>query len=350
MNKKRVLLTGAAGFAGSHILRHLLSNTDYDIVCVCGWEHMGTPERIHEAMVDRNYELSSLAKPYEGVPYFQRVEVITHDLSKPIPEMTKKRIGKCDYIINLAAESHVDRSITEPRQFIENNVGTALNMLEFAREYPPEMFIQFSTDEVYGVAPQGVNHKEWSPIVPSNPYSASKACQEAIAISYWRTYGVPVIITNTMNLFGETQAPEKYMAKIIRMVKEGESVPVHGKDGVFGSRYYLHARNMADAILFIMKFVKPDLYQEDITLLPERFNIVGDLELDNKQVAHKIAGVLGKSLVWHEEDYHTGRPGHDRRYALDGQKLYDRGWRAPRTFDESLKTYIEWTLKHDKWL
>lgn len=279
----RLLLTGASGFIGSHILEHVLTNTDWHVTCIASWKHKGTPERIEEVL--------------KGNPSWKdRVNVITHDLVSPIPVRTKARIGRVDFIVNAAAESHVDRSIEDPATFIRNNVDLALNVFEFARESKPRAVLQVSTDEVYGVAPEGVNHKEWSPIVPSNPYSASKACQEAIAISYWRTYGMPLIITNTMNNAGETQDPEKYMAKLIRTITADGTVTVHGTPGRIGSRYYLHARNHADAILFLLRNTIPTHYVDGESLLPDRFNIVGDEELDNLEIAQMVADILGKPL------------------------------------------------------
>lgn len=193
----RILLTGVGGFIGSHILSHLLKNTSHEIVGVASWKHKGTPARILE---DENYQKNK-----------DRVTIVTHDLISPFTNDVKEKMGHIDYIINIAADSHVDRSITDPVPFILNNTNLILTMLEYAREIKPKGFIQFSTDEVYGQAPIGINHAEWSPIIPSNPYSASKAAQEAIAISYWRTYNVPLIITNTMNVFGEYQDREKFI-------------------------------------------------------------------------------------------------------------------------------------------
>lgn len=332
---KRVLLTGASGFFGSHLLRHLLMNTDWEFVCPCSWQHKGTPERILQALDGQDTK---------------RVTVITHDLEAPFTETTKKRMGKIDIVLNIASNSHVDRSITNPGEFIIGNNLLAYNMLEYAREVKPEVFLQFSTDEVYGVAPDGVDHPEWSPIVPSNPYSASKAGQEATAISYWRTFGVPVIITNTMNLFGQTQDSEKYVAQLIRKIKNDETVTVHGRDGWIGSRFYLHARNGADAVLYILKNLPPKHYEEGVTMLPDRYNIVGDVELDNLSLAKTVARLMGKELKYKLEDFHSTRPGHDRRYALDGTKLRTLGWEAPHSFEDSLKQTIEWTLKHPNWL
>lgn len=334
---KHLLLTGGAGFIGSHFLEHVLINTDWKITCLCSWKHKGIPERIEEVL--------------RGNPdWISRVTVITHDLEARLTQRTKDRIGKVDYIVNFAAESHVDRSIDDPVSFILNNVNVALTMLEYAREAKPQAFVQISTDEVYGVAPEGINHREWSPILPSNPYSASKAMQEVAAIAYWRTYGVPLIITNTMNNFGEMQDPEKYMAKIIRCVENSNEVPVHGKDGEYGSRYYLHARNHADAVLFLLKNKVPTPYTENVDIRPDRYNIVGDIELDNLQVARLIAKHVGKELKYREVDHHSTRPGHDRRYALDGKKLRSLGWKPPMDFYRSLKKYIDWTLAHRTWL
>lgn len=333
--KTRVLLTGASGFFGSHLLRHLMTNTDWEFVCICSWTHKGTPERVENA-------IDGLDK--------SRVTVITHDLVAPLTEFTRSKLGDIDYILNIASNSHVDRSITNPGEFVVGNTLLAYNMLELARELKPKLFLQFSTDEVYGVAPKGVNHAEWSSIVPSNPYSASKACQEAIAISYWRTYGVPVVLTNTMNLFGETQDAEKYTARLIKKIVNDEVVTVHGAEGNIGSRFYLHARNAADAVLFIINNLPPKPYVEDVNLVPDRYNIVGDKEMDNLELAKLVAEILGKELKYELVDFHFGRPGHDRRYSLDGSKLKSLGWKAPMEFEESLKNSINWTLNNPQWL
>lgn len=335
--KKRVLLTGASGFFGSHLLRHLLMNTDWEIVCLASWKYKGLPERIKLAFGG-------------NIEYENRTTVLTHDLISPVTEQTKKKIGNIDYILNIASNSHVHRSIEEPEQFVLGNVALVFNMLELARELKPSLFLQFSTDEVYGPAPKGVDFKEWSTIVPSNPYSASKAAQEAIAISYWRTYNVPLVITNTMNLVGQTQDPEKYPAQLIRKINAGEIVTVHGRVGDIGSRFYLHARNAADAVLFIVNNLSPKLYKEDEVTLPDRYNIVGDVELDNLELAHMTAKFLGKELKYELMDFHSARSGHDRRYSLDGSKLRSLGWTAPHNFEESLQTTIEWTLERPEWL
>lgn len=332
---KTVLLTGASGFFGSHLLRHLLMNTDWEIICIVSWKHKGTPERVENAWKDMDKD---------------RVTIIRHDLEAPFTEHTKKRIGKVDYILNIASNSHVDRSIEEPRPFIEGNVESVLTMLELAKEIKPSLFLQFSTDEVYGPAPKGVDYPEWSTIRPSNPYSASKAAQEAIAFSYWRTYGVPLIITNTMNLVGQTQDTEKYPARLIRLIYNGEIVTVHGKPDDIGSRFYIHARNAADAVLFIVNNLPPKNYIEDKILEPDRYNIVGETELNNLELAQMTAKLMGKELKNVFENFHLTRSGHDRRYALSGEKLKNLGWQPPEDFEESWKRSIDWTLEHKEWL
>lgn len=334
---KRVILTGASGFFGHHLLRHLLMSTDWEFICPVSFRHKGLPERIVQSFGGNE-------------SYAKRTRVIYQELTAPFNEHTIKSFGKVDYILNIASNSHVERSIEDPESFIIGNTQLAFNMLELARKLKPEIFLQFSTDEVYGPAPHGVNFPEWSTILPSNPYSASKACQEAIAISYWRTYGVPLILTNTMNIFGQAQDPEKFVARLIRKIHLGETVEIHGREGDIGSRFYLHARNAADAVLFILNNLKPLEYEEDKVDRPDRYNIVGDIEMNNLDLAKLVAEIMGKELKYELSDYHKNRPGHDRRYALSGEKLKRLSWRAPHEFRKSLETTINWTLQNPSWL
>lgn len=327
----KVIITGVGGFVGSHLLDHILVNTDWDVIGIASWRHKGTPERITDSQHYQNNK--------------HRVDIITHDLSAPLTPSLIKSIGEVDYIFNLASDSHVDRSITDPSPFVDNNIKVAVNMLEFARVCKPKLFLQFSTDEVYGAAPLGVNFKEWSPILPSNPYAASKAGQEAIAISYWRTYGVPVVITNCMNIFGERQDKEKFVAKIIDCVSKGEVLTIHGSEGNIGTRFYLHARNISDAVVWIANNITPTKYTDGKEDRPDKFHISGEIELDNLSLAKMVANFMGKELKYELVEFHHTRPGHDRRYGLDGSKLIKAGWTQPVNFEESLKNTIEWTLK-----
>ena len=319
-------------------------NTDWHVVGVASFKHKGWMDKIN-VMTDAHPEWSD------------RLTMVVADLSAPLSPIAKQKIGKIDYIISMASLSDVEASIKDPVPFVTNNVAVVLNMLEYAREAKPEVFIQISTDEVYGACATKTETgaKEWAPIVPSNPYAASKACQEAIAISYWRTYGVPVIITNTMNNFGELQQPSKYPAMVQNWIAKGEKVIVHGEkrgDKIeIGSRSYIHSRNFADAILFILKNCPPYHHQPDAVDKPDRYNIVGDLQLDNLELAKMIATLMDKPDFDYEVvNVHTLRPGHDRHYALDNSKLKKLGWKSPVGFQDSLKNVIDWQRNHPDWM
>lgn len=332
---KRVLLTGAGGFVGSHIVRHLLINTDWELVLIDSFRHKGKTDRITTQLKDIPNALD-------------RIQVVVHNLAAPISEQMAEYIGHIDYVLNVASESHVDRSIDDPRNFIENNVALVLTMLEYIRQYPVDKFVQISTDEVYGPAPECHAHKEGEPHKPSNPYSASKAAQEDICYSYWRTYNLPICITNTMNIIGELQDPEKYIPMVIQKVVSGETVTIHASaDGSkIGTRFYLHARNQADALLYLLNHVDFPKYGEgDIA----HYHVVGEREVNNLELAELVAKFIGKKLSYELVDFHSSRPGHDLRYALDGTKIKEAGWTPKLTFEDSLKRTVEWTLEHPEW-
>lgn len=336
---KRLLLTGISGSIGCHFLAHIMHNTDWEVVGIASFRKRGWIERITAIT--------------EGHPdWSDRLAVITHDLTAPFSEIAKKRIGKIDYIISMASLSDVEASIQDPVPFVQNNINVVLYLLEYAREIKPEVFIQISTDEVYGASSSkfGDLRKEWDAIIPSNPYAASKACQEAIAISYWRTYGVPVIVTNTMNNFAEYQQSNKYPVIIQKALMKDEEVTIHGREGQIGSRSYIHSRNFADAVLFLIRNCPPHMHVPNTADRPDRYNIAGDKQLDNLELAQTIAKLMGKELKYKLVDTHSARPGHDPHYGLDSTKLYSKGWRSPLTFEESLKNTIEWQMSHKEWI
>src|SRR3990167_10265281 len=266
---KRVLITGLGGAVGIHVFGHLMHNTDWEVIGIDSFraDHKGYFDRIGQTLKDHP-------------EWRERLTIFTHNLCAPFTSREIEQIGEIDYIINLASMSDVQASIDDPIPFVRNNMELMLTMLEYAREAKPEVFLHFSTDEVYGAVPKdSKGHKEWDSIVPSNPYSASKAAQEALAIAWWRSFGVPLIITNTMNNFGEMQAPSKFLAMIQQKIQRGETITVHAANGEIGTRYYIHSRNAADAILFILKNVKPIIHQFGEIDRPVRLHIVG-----NKQV------------------------------------------------------------------
>ena len=327
------LVTGASGFVGSHLLEHLLVNTDWDIICVESFRQKGIAERITDS---EHYQKNK-----------DRVTVLTHDLTTPFSDLLISRLPRIDYVFNVASESHVTRSIEDPVTFIGNNVNLILNMLELARRIKPKKFIQVSTDEVYG--PSEVHdHVEWDTHKPSSPYAASKAAQEDICFAYWRTYGVPIVITNTMNIYGERQDPEKFIPLVIKRVLGNEKIQIHAKNGQAGKRYYLHARNQADALLYVAKNILPNVYGESTE--PSKYHVVGEVELDNLTIAQKVAEIIGKPLNYELVDADSQRPGHDMRYAMSGQKLKEAGWTHPVSFDDSLEETVKWTLNNQKWL
>lgn len=333
----RVLLTGAGGFVGAHMLAHLMKNTDWHVVIIDSFRHHGKTDRIRDLL--------------ETYPHYrERMTVISHDLTVPISEQLDDTIGHIDYVLSIASESHVDRSISHPRPFIENNVGLILTLLEWLRTRPEiKKFVHISTDEVYGPAYEH-DHKEGEPHRPSNPYSASKSAQEQICYSYWRTYNLPIIITNTMNMIGQLQDTEKFVPKIIKATQEDGEINVHvSPEGIPGSRYYLHARNQCDALLYLLNNRNPTLYPaQDI----DRFNIVSDIEVDNLRMVELVSDIIGKKPRIKLQNFHESRPGHDLRYGLDGNKMKELGWTPPVRFEEGLKTTVEWYLedKNRSWL
>lgn len=290
-----------------------------------------------------------------------RVQFVHHDLRSPVNEQLRSSLaGKqrpasmaFDYILHLAASTHVDRSILDPMSFVLDNVVATTNLLNYAASITDGLsaFLYFSTDEVFGPAPEGIAYKEWDRYHSGNPYAAAKAGGEEMALAFANTYRIPVIVTHTMNVFGERQHPEKFIPLVIKKVLNDETVTIHAnKDRTkAGSRFWIHGRNVGAALLFLLgKYTKGELdlgqYNAD------KFNIVGEREVDNLAMAQFIAGVLGKELRYEMVDFHSSRPGHDLRYALDGEKMRSMGWELPVDFEESLRRTVEWFIKHPNWL
>ena len=357
----RIYLSGAGGFAGAHFLEHILDTTDAYVVATDSFQHKGKTSRIREVL-DRNPR------------WRRRVAVITHDLTVPFDAQALAIIDGVDYMVCYASESHVDRSISHPVPFVQNNINVVLSQLEAARILKPKAMVWVSTDEVCGpvTADDLTGHSEWGPALPSNPYAGSKAAQEAIATSYWRTYGVPLIIVRCMNMIGERQDPEKFVPMTIAKIRNGDEVIIHGKPGEIGTRHYLHSRNLADGIWFLLQNTLPAVFpahkdryldqnlnsvysrmtQPDVRTAdrPDMYNIATPDRIDNLTLAQWIAEDLRLPLRYKLEDFHTTRPGHDPHYGLNPQKIRDLGWKPPVPLRDSLRKTVDWTTEHEDWL
>lgn len=329
----RVAITGMAGFVGAHLWEHIMKNSTWHVVGLVKMDRAGDLMRIEETMRDH--------------PEFrERTTIIRHDLNDSL-DTVAKHIGKLDYIAHLAACSHVDYSIERPVEVFTNNAKTTANMLEFAKKHQPKLkkFLYFSTDEVYGPAPEGYDFTEEDKLHPSNPYSAGKAAGEMITMAFGKTYGTPYLITNTMNIFGERQDPEKLIPRSMKRLYKREIMTIHGTPGNVGKRHWLHARNAADAVMFLLQH----------PIVNDKVHIVGDVEMDNLQMFQLIAKAMGEGEPVEGKDFefldfHSTRPGHDSRYAMSGKKLADLGWVAPVDFEKSLDRTVKWTMQHPWWI
>tara|TARA_B100000963_G_C22604085_1_gene661613 strand:- start:199 stop:1191 length:993 start_codon:yes stop_codon:yes gene_type:complete len=330
MKKKKVLITGGAGFIGHHVIYNLLSETDFKIISLDRLDYSGSYNRIQQ-VIKQNEE------------WKKRIKIIWYDLRAEINLITAREINKPDVILHLAAASHVDRSIADPMSFVLDNVVGTVNLLNYAKSLSNlEKFIYFSTDEVFGPAPSNIKYKENDRYNSGNPYAASKAGAEEMCVAFKNTYKMPIIITHTMNVIGERQHPEKYLPKIINHILNKKVLKIHSNENKTkaGSRFYIHAKDVADAINFILKKGK----------VGEKYNVVGSKELDNLELAKIVSKHMGKKLKYKFVDFHSSRPGHDLRYALDGDKLKKMGWQPQKNIKQRIKDTVDWTIRNKEWL
>lgn len=322
----QILVTGGAGFIGHQFIAHVLDHTDWNITVIDRLDCSGNLNRLAEIGAAKN----------------PRVRFVYHDLKAPFNDYLCAQIGRHDYIVHMAAGTHVDRSITDPMSFVLDNVVATCNMLEFARRMGCEKFVQFSTDEVFGPAPEGVKYDEDDRYRSGNPYAATKAGAEELAIAFHNTYQIPVIVTHTMNVIGLRQAVEKYVPSCIHKIANGETVTVHAnKDRTkAGTRHYISNDDVASAVLFLLEHGQPG----------EKYNVVGPEETDNLTLAQMIADAMGMPLNYEMVDFHSSRPGHDLRYALDGSKMERMGWTPKATTRETVQWIVDWTLANNHWL
>ena len=317
----RILVTGGCGFIGSNFIGYLLARNDLaKITNIDALTYAGNPANLAGVVAD----------------YGERYEFLKADICDA--EKVDQVLSKHDYfaVINFAAESHVDRSIDSPGDFIHTNVVGTSTLLNAARRHGVERFVQISTDEVYGsLGPEG-KFTESSPLEPSSPYSASKASADLLALAYHHTYGMRVVITRCSNNYGPYQFPEKLIPLMIIKAMGGNALPVYG-DGL-NVRDWIHVEDHCAAILAALMNGKSG----------EVYNIGSDGELRNIDVVKRILAHLGKpeSLI----EYVTDRLGHDRRYAIDSTKAHrELQWKPSHRHEEGIIETIDWYVRHPEW-
>lgn len=316
-----LLVTGGAGFIGSNFIRYILEKyPDYKVINLDKLTYAGNLGNLRD--IEHKYGLGE--KRYG----FARGDIC----DEAIVESLVSR--KPDAIINFAAESHVDRSIMGSHEFLQTNVFGTHVLLEAARRYSIDRFVQIGTDEVYGSVEDGHSREE-DALDPSSPYSASKAAADVLARSYWITHGTPIIITRSSNNFGFYQYPEKFIPLFIINLLENKKVPLYG-DGL-NTRDWLCVLDNCEAIDLILHHGR----------MGEIYNIGGDNERTNIDVARTILDYFG--FKEDKIEYVKDRPGHDRRYSVDSTKIKQLGWQVKYRFDEALKDTIEWYKNNEWW-
>ena len=340
----KILVTGGAGFIGSAVIRQVINHTDYSIVNIDKLTYAGNLESLHS--IDENERYS-----------FVEIDICD---GKAIRSVFQKH--QPDVIMHLAAESHVDRSIDGPSEFIQTNIVGTFSLLEEARTYWKGLkgnkrdkfrFHHISTDEVYGDLVEGDGlFTETSSYSPSSPYSASKAASDHLVRAWYRTYGLPIVITNCSNNYGPYQFPEKLIPLVISSALQGKKIPIYGNGEQV--RDWLYVEDHARALLKVAAKAK----------VGETYNIGGNNEKPNIDVVHKICELLEELLPDSEYslqsgfeggfksliEYVTDRPGHDVRYAIDAQKIKkELGWEPQETFDSGIRKTVEWYLSNQKW-
>ena len=314
----KILVTGGAGFIGSCFVRHMLNkHQDYKIINIDALTYAGNIANLDDVKNNPNYT-------------FVHGNICDKKLVREL-------ISECDAVVNFAAESHVDRSITNPEIFIETNVQGTLNILQASKELGVDRYLQVSTDEVYGTLGKTGYFYETTPLAPNSPYSASKASADMLTRAYYETYKLPVLNTRCSNNYGPYQYPEKLIPFFISQLLKGEKVPVYG-DGL-NVRDWLYVYDHCEAIDTVLHKGK----------VGEVYNIGGHNEKTNMEITHLILEAMGKdeSSIKYVQD----RLGHDRRYAISNDKITSElGWKPSLTFEQGIKITIDWYLNNQEWI
>lgn len=313
-----ILVTGGAGFIGNCFIRHMLQKySNYKIINLDALTYAGNLENLYDVKDNPNYE-------------FVNGDICDKDLVTQI-------VSGVDMIVNFAAETHVDRSITGPEIFIETNVKGTMTLLQAAKEFNIERYLQVSTDEVYGTLGDTGYFTETTPLAPNSPYSASKAGADMLVRAYYETYKVPTLITRCSNNYGPYQYPEKLIPFFISRLLRGEKVPVYG-DGL-NVRDWLYVYDHCAAIDAV-------LHKGHVG---EVYNIGGHNEKTNLEITHLILDAMNKDES--SIEYVRDRLGHDRRYAISNDKITSElGWKPSVTFEEGILLTIDWYLNNKSWM
>ncbi|OPY02330.1 MAG: dTDP-glucose 4,6-dehydratase [Syntrophorhabdus sp. PtaB.Bin047] len=314
---ERILVTGGCGFIGTNFVRHMLERYDYNIINLDKLTYAGNLENLEDVSADGRYT-------------FVRGDIAS---SADVEGVFESSI---DVVVNFAAESHVDRSIMDPDAFIRTNIYGTFNLLEAARRKGVGRFVQISTDEVYGSLGESGAFREDTPLSPNSPYSASKTSADILAMAYFKTYGMPVVITRCSNNYGPYQFPEKLIPLMITNALADKELPVYG-DGL-NVRDWIHVKDHCAAIdLVVHRGEEGNVY-----------NIGASNERANIEIVELVLDILGKprSLIRYVKD----RPGHDRRYAIDSGKITDQlGYRPSVDFSEGMRGTVDWYVKNKGW-
>ena len=314
----KLLVTGGAGFIGSCFVRHILNKyKDYKVINLDALTYAGNIENLDDVKDNPNYK-------------FVHGNICDKKLVREL-------VNEVDAVINFAAESHVDRSITGPEIFIETNVQGTLNLLQASKEADIQRFLQVSTDEVYGTLGKDGYFYETTPLAPNSPYSASKASADLLVRAYYETYKMPVLNTRCSNNYGPYQYPEKLIPFFISKLLKNEKVPVYG-DGL-NVRDWLYVYDHCSAIDVVLHKGR----------VGEVYNIGGHNEKTNLEITKIILQAMGKDE--NSIEYVQDRLGHDRRYAIDNNKIRtELSWQPSLTFEEGIKLTIDWYLKNQDWI
>ena len=319
-----ILVTGGLGFIGSNFIRYMFNN--YDDVNIINVDKCG--------YASNRENTKDFRDAYKTSKYFEYYNTDIND--KSLNSLLYLNRGYIDYFVNFAAETHVDNSISNPDIFIQSNIVGTQRLLELARKYKVKRFLQISTDEVYGSLGETGSFTEESPLKPSSPYSASKTSADLIALSYYHTFGLDVVITRCSNNYGPYQFPEKLIPLMILNALQDRPLPVYGTGN--NVRDWIHVEDHCAAVAKVLFEGKAG----------EVYNVGSNNERKNIEIVEIILKQLGKpkSLIKYVED----RKGHDWRYAIDSSKIHDTlGWSPKHTFESGIKETIDWYVNNKTW-